>query len=84
MFIRYLLQQSSGRVGRVPGQYKQKTGLKNLVGFWPPEAGLSVHLHQVGCDERILINAFLTLLTPLFLVLKELLMWTSTQVIVAK
>ena len=46
-------------MGRVPGQYKQKTGLKNLVGFWPPEAGLSVHLHQVGCDERILINAFI-------------------------
>ena len=39
-------------MGRVPRQYKQKTDLKNLVGFWPPEAGLSVHLHQVGCNGK--------------------------------
>ena len=57
VFIWYLLQQSSGRVGRVPGQYKQKTDLENLVGFWPPEAGLPVHLHQVGWDGRILMQS---------------------------
>ena len=52
LFIWYLLQQSSGRVGCVPWQYKQKTDLENFVGFRPPEAGLPVHLHQVGWNRK--------------------------------
>ena len=52
LFIWHLLQQSSGRVGRVPWQYKQKTDLENFVGFRPPEAGLPVHLHQVGWNRK--------------------------------
>ena len=39
-------------MGCLPGQYKQKTDLENLVGFWPSEAGLPVHLHQVGFKEN--------------------------------